>query len=162
MRVEPLAPDSEASIDAERADRIRQLRQLFAEWTEEDSKLSDEEADRQERELYDYGDESGRLELHNSIGQSKLENPMAHGLERAIEDELRRPLPGRLGDAQARGFRDYFATARAVADSVAATRERRAEKVFEGLEEAGGTPITTAPGETRFRKLRPSGRQRRR
>jgi arylsulfatase A-like enzyme len=119
-------------------------------------------SDRQERELYDYGDDSGRLELHNAIGQSKLEDQLASGLEHAIEDELRRPLPGRLGAAQARGYRDYFATARAVADSVAASRERRAEKVFEGLEEAGGTPVPTSPGETRFRKLRPSGRPRRR
>ena len=42
-------------------------------------------ADRlQERELYDYGTDSGRLELHNSAGESKLEDGAAH-------DPSRRP-----------------------------------------------------------------------
>ena len=42
VRVEPLG----TGIDAARADRIRQMQQLFAEWNEEDGKLTDEEADR--------------------------------------------------------------------------------------------------------------------
>jgi hypothetical protein len=42
VRVEPLAP----TLDGERAERVRQLQQLFAQWTDEDSRLSDEEADR--------------------------------------------------------------------------------------------------------------------
>lgn len=45
VRVELLGQGAEAQFDAERADRIRQLQQLFSEWTEEDGKLSDEEAD---------------------------------------------------------------------------------------------------------------------
>ena len=33
-------------METERADRLRRLQQLFAEWTDEDARLSDEEADR--------------------------------------------------------------------------------------------------------------------
>ena len=43
VRVEPLA---QTPLDTERAERVRQLQQLFAQWTEEDGKLTDEEADR--------------------------------------------------------------------------------------------------------------------
>jgi hypothetical protein len=43
MRVQPLA---NTPLDAQQAERVRQLQKLFAEWTEEDSRLSDEEADR--------------------------------------------------------------------------------------------------------------------
>ena len=47
VRVEPLDNGMDTQlVDQEQADRGRQLQQLFAEWTEEDSKLSDEEADR--------------------------------------------------------------------------------------------------------------------
>ena len=54
VRVEPLNADNE-HVDRERAERLRQLRQLFADWTEEDARLSDEEADR----------------LHTSLEQSR-------------------------------------------------------------------------------------------
>jgi len=43
--VEPLPENKELSPE-ERAEKLRLMRQLFAEWTEEDSKLSDEEAGR--------------------------------------------------------------------------------------------------------------------
>lgn len=46
VRVEPLAPGIQTPLDAEREGRVRQLQQLFGEWTEEDGTLSDEEADR--------------------------------------------------------------------------------------------------------------------
>ena len=46
VRVEPLGPGTGAKLDTERADRVRQLQQYFAEWTVEDGKLSDAEADR--------------------------------------------------------------------------------------------------------------------
>ena len=55
VRVEPLGQETERQIDTDRADRVRQLQELFAEWTEEDGKLSDEEADR----------------LHAALGQSR-------------------------------------------------------------------------------------------
>ena len=43
VRVEPLA---QSSLDTERYERVRQLQQLFAEWTEEDGKLTVEDGDR--------------------------------------------------------------------------------------------------------------------
>jgi len=46
VRVEPLDQGTEDRSNADRGDRVRRLRQLFAEWTEEDGKLADEEADR--------------------------------------------------------------------------------------------------------------------
>ena len=46
VRIDPLAQDKEKPLDAERAERVRQMQQLFAEWTEEDGRLTDEEADR--------------------------------------------------------------------------------------------------------------------
>jgi arylsulfatase A-like enzyme len=103
----------------------------------------------EERELYDYSTDGGRMELHNTAGQSALEVDLHVTLEQAIKEELRGPLPRGLGAAQARGFADYFATARDAAENAAAARERRAEKVFEGLREAGG-----APGESRARRLK--------
>ena len=44
VRVEPVA--SQAMLDADRMERVRQLQSLFQQWTEEDSQLSDEEAER--------------------------------------------------------------------------------------------------------------------
>lgn len=46
VRVEPLCKEPGVQVDAERAEQVRRLQQLFAEWTDEDSKLSEEEADR--------------------------------------------------------------------------------------------------------------------
>jgi hypothetical protein len=46
VRVEPVEDEMKRQADSDRADRVRGLQQLFAEWTEEDAKLSDEEADR--------------------------------------------------------------------------------------------------------------------
>jgi hypothetical protein len=52
VRVEPLA---NAALDAQRAERVRQLQMLFAEWTEEDGRLTDEEADCLRRALEQHG-----------------------------------------------------------------------------------------------------------
>jgi arylsulfatase A-like enzyme len=81
----------------------------------------------QETELYDYSTHSGRLELHNSAGESPLEEGLREEYERAFTDELRQPLPQRLVQAHARGFADYFSTARKAAISAAARRKRRSE-----------------------------------
>lgn len=43
VRVEPLA--SEATLEADRMERVRKLQSLFAQWTKEDAQLSDEKAD---------------------------------------------------------------------------------------------------------------------
>ncbi len=82
----------------------------------------------EERELYDYRTHSGRLELHNSAGQSALEEPLQAELERAFRKELREPLPPRLTEAHARGFADYFSTARRAAAEAAGRRKRRSER----------------------------------
>ena len=44
VRVEPVA--TQAMLDADRMERVRQLQGLFQQWTEEDALLSNEEADR--------------------------------------------------------------------------------------------------------------------
>jgi arylsulfatase A-like enzyme len=103
----------------------------------------------EERELYDYSTDGGRLELHNGAGQSNLEVDLHVTLEQAVQEELRRPLPGRLNAAHARGFADYFTTAKNASENAAAAREHRAEKVFEGLGEAGGVP-----GESRAKRVK--------
>jgi arylsulfatase A-like enzyme len=82
----------------------------------------------EERELYDYRTHSGRLELHNSAGQSALEEPLRTELERAFREELREPLPPRLTEAHARGFADYFSTARHAVAQAAGRRKRRSER----------------------------------
>ncbi len=93
-----------------------------------------------EHELYDYSTDSGRLELHNSAGESRLEDGLRSAFEQAFAEELRRPLPPRLTEAHARGFADYFSTARHAEDNAAAARQRRSEQETEGLEEGGITP----------------------
>jgi arylsulfatase A-like enzyme len=89
----------------------------------------------EEHELYDYSTHSGRLELHNSASQSALEEPLQAELESAFRDELRRPLPPRLTAAHARGFADYFSTARNAAAAAAARRKVRSEREVGPLEE---------------------------
>ncbi len=111
-----------------------------------------------ERELYDYATDSGRLELHNGAGESKLEDGLRATLAQAFEQELRAALPWRLSAAHARGFADYFGVARNAANNAAAARERRAERYFEGLQEQGGV----SPGESRVKQLRSASRARRR
>jgi arylsulfatase A-like enzyme len=82
----------------------------------------------EEHELYDYSTHSGRLELHNSAGRSALEEPLRNELQRAFRQELRGPLPPRLTEAHARGFADYFSTARHAVAGAAARRKRRSER----------------------------------
>lgn len=62
----------------------------------------------QERELYDYGEESGRLEMHNGAGDSPLEGSLQTLLGQAFAQELRQSLPSHLRRAQARGLANYF------------------------------------------------------
>ena len=82
----------------------------------------------QETELYDYRTHRGRLELENSVGQGPLEETLRAEFEGAFGEELRAPLPGRLRPAHARGFADYFSTARRAATNAAARRKRRSER----------------------------------
>jgi arylsulfatase A-like enzyme len=82
----------------------------------------------QEIELYDYSTASGRLELHNSSGESPLEEGLRATYEHAFHRELREPLPPRLVEAHARGFADYFSTATHAAVGAAAKRKVRSER----------------------------------
>ncbi len=82
----------------------------------------------QERELYDYSDTKGLLELHNSAGESRIEESLHTQLEHAITQELRAPLPIRLAGAQSRGFADYHLTAKRDATSAAGHRKVRSER----------------------------------
>jgi len=92
-----------------------------------------------ENELYDYSTQSGRLELHNSAGENAAEEALAAQLQRAFHEELRGPLPSRLGEAHARGFADYFSTARRAAEGAAARRKLREER------EAGSSDPIVGP-----------------
>jgi len=82
----------------------------------------------QETELYDYSTQAGRLELINGAGRSPLEEGLRGEFERAFAEELRAPLPGRLLPAHARGFADYFSTAKSAATNAAARRKLRSER----------------------------------
>jgi arylsulfatase A-like enzyme len=102
----------------------------------------------EETELYDYSTHNGRLELHNSAGESALEEGLRAEYERAFKDELRAPLPRRLIAAHARGFADYFSTARHITVSAAARRKRRAER-------EAGEPQELPPSTQLHRRRRP-------
>jgi hypothetical protein len=106
----------------------------------------------EERELYDYTTHSGRLELHNSAGVSALEEPLRTELELAFRRELRAPLPPRLTEAHARGFADYFSTARHAVAQAAARRKLRSER--EGAPGEGPPPGSRPPGGPTGEKLR--------
>ena len=82
----------------------------------------------QESELYDYATQSGRMELHNGAGRSRLEAGLRAEYERAFHEELREPLPTRLLGAHALGFADYFTTAKHIAVIAAEDRKRHAER----------------------------------
>jgi arylsulfatase A-like enzyme len=89
----------------------------------------------QEVELYDYRTSNGRLELDNSSGESEIEAGLRSEYEKAFSEELREPLPRRLGPAHARGFADYFSTARHASTKAAARRRQRVEREGPSFEE---------------------------
>jgi phosphatidylethanolamine-binding protein (PEBP) family uncharacterized protein len=126
----------------------------YTHWPEEGiTPLSEGE----ENELYDYSNASGRLELHNDAGESALEGDLRARLQQAFHEELRGPLPPRLIEAHARGFADFFSTAKRSAETAAARRKRREER------EAGSTePILGGPEAQASLRPRTSRRQRHR
>jgi arylsulfatase A-like enzyme len=89
-----------------------------------------------EVELYDYSSQRGRLEVENTAGHNPIEPSLRAVYASAFSDELREPLPPRLTEAHARGFADYFSTARHSAKAAAARRKVRTERELE----SGGTP----------------------
>jgi arylsulfatase A-like enzyme len=114
-------------------------------------------SDGEESELYDYTTASGRMELHNSAGEGRLEQEMREKLHRAFFDELREPLPTRLEPAHGAGFADYFSTARTSAAKAATRRRQKVENSIGNLNLGQGGP---PPREKRG--LSPSGRAKRR
>ena len=62
VRVEPLEQGVGSELTKAHAERVRQLQQLFAQWTEEDDRLPDEEADRLQAAL----DQNPRLNIRPS------------------------------------------------------------------------------------------------
>ncbi|MCW2970845.1 MAG: sulfatase [Solirubrobacterales bacterium] len=109
----------------------------------------------EETELYDYATQSGRLELHSSAGQSPSERSLRDAHGRAFSDELRAPLPRRLGPAQARGFADYFSTARRAAEAATARRKLRTEREVGPIE---NTALADGHHESRSR-VSPRGKR---
>jgi hypothetical protein len=51
VRVEPLKQEQSTPISDERVEQLNRMKTLFAQWDEEDSKLTDEEADRLQNAL---------------------------------------------------------------------------------------------------------------
>jgi arylsulfatase A-like enzyme len=90
----------------------------------------------QENELYDYSTKAGQLEVENRAGSSPLEDGLRATLERAINDELRAPLPPRLLAAQRSGFTDYFKSEQRATEVSLATRRKELEQI--GQTELGG------------------------
>jgi arylsulfatase A-like enzyme len=120
--IEPYAANAPLHVVAMRTPEAKYA--TYSDWLEGIMPLSQGEED----ELYDYSTHSGRLELHNSAGESALEAPLRAQLEHAFHAELRGTLPSRLTEAHARGFADYFSTARAAAAKATDRRRRRDEQ----------------------------------
>jgi arylsulfatase A-like enzyme len=121
--IEPYAADAPLHIVALRTPSAKYA--VYSNWTEDGiTPLSVGE----EAELYDYSTQSGRQELHNGAGHSALEAGLRAQHEQAVFDELHGPLPRRLLDAHARGFADYFLTARHSATAAAERRKRFEER----------------------------------
>jgi arylsulfatase A-like enzyme len=138
--VEPYAAKAPLHVVALRTERAKYA--SYRDWEEGGIEpLSEGE----ENELYDYSSRMGRLELHNGAGESPLEAGLRGELARAFKDELRAPLPARLRRAHARGFADYFLTARTAARN-AAVRRRQREQHAQALiaKRSGSKPLDTA------------------
>jgi arylsulfatase A-like enzyme len=150
--IEPYAADAPRHVVAIRTQEAKYV--TYSNWP---SVGIEPLAEGEERELYDYSTETGRLELHSSAGESGLEAGLRASLQSAFREELRRPLPPRLTEAHARGIADYFSTARHAATVAAAGRKRRSER------EAGGLPVGgSVPLESRTRLIRASSPRRHR
>ncbi|HTA12055.1 MAG TPA: sulfatase-like hydrolase/transferase [Solirubrobacteraceae bacterium] len=121
--VEPYTADAPLHIVALRTPSAKYA--IYSNWTEDGITPL---AVGEEVELYDYSTQSGRLELHNGAGHSALEAGLRAQHERAVFDELHGPLPRRLLDAHARGFADYFLTARHSATAAAERRKHYEER----------------------------------
>ena len=144
--IEPYAADAPLHIVAMRTPQAKFV--TYTDWSPDTIKPL---ARGEEVELYDYSTQSGRLELHNSAGRSRLEAGLREQYKHAFYDELRQPLPTRLLAAHARGFADYFTTATHAAVVATARRLRHAEREQEG----GETLPPNSPLQPRLRPQLP-------
>jgi arylsulfatase A-like enzyme len=94
----------------------------YSHWDERSTAIL---ATAQEHEMYDYTTHAGRLEIDNVAGSGPRYSQMNGLLAQAIDDELRRPLPGYLRAAQGRGLKDYFQIAKRDALMATTSRLRR-------------------------------------
>ncbi len=133
--IEPYAADAPLHVVAMRTQQAKYA--TYSDWSEGGIQPISEGA---ETELYDYSTASGRMELHNSAGESELEEGLRATYQQAFEGELRRPLPQRLQEAHGRGFADYFSTARVIAAKATHRRKVRSERVV-GKLSRDGTPL---------------------
>jgi arylsulfatase A-like enzyme len=139
--IEPYAANAPLHVVALRTPRAKYA--IYSNWpTQGITPLARGE----ERELYDYSTHSGRLELHNSAGESPLEEELRGELQRAFARELHGPLPPRLTEAHARGFADYFSTAKHAATAAASRRKLRTENEIGHGEGPLGQPGLRAGG----------------
>ncbi len=122
--IEPYAAAAPLHVTA-----IRTPSAKYATYTHWEHHTIDPLARGAEVELYDYSTRAGRLEVENGAGRNPIESTLRGELAAAIESELREPLPRRLGEAHARGFADYFSTARQAATAAAARRKLRSERI---------------------------------
>jgi len=153
--IEPYAANAPLHVVALRTAQAKYA--TYSNWPEEGIQpLSRGE----ETELYDYSSQNGRLELHSSAGDSPLEETLRADYEQAFKEELRGALPSRLIEAHARGFADYFSTARGAAANAAARRKLRSERESGGV---GGSLEEDArhAKDGLTERLRPSRPQRR-
>jgi arylsulfatase A-like enzyme len=119
---EPYAADAPLHVVA-----LRTANAKFATYSNWSAEGIEPEVEGQERELYDYRTRSGRLELHNGAGVSRLEESLHRLYERALREQLRGALPRHLADAHGLGLENYFLTAKKAARGAAAARLRREE-----------------------------------
>jgi arylsulfatase A-like enzyme len=131
--VEPYAADAPLHVVALRTARAKYA--TYSRWPETGIEPL---AEGQETELYDYSTHSGRLEIHNSAGENVIEASLAAKHAEAITSELHAPLPGELAEAHARGFADYFSTAKRAATRAAERRRIRSERTI-GRQRSGDT-----------------------
>jgi arylsulfatase A-like enzyme len=139
--IEPYAADAPLHVVAMRSEKGKFA--TYSNWLEQS--IEPTTAGREE-ELYDYATHSGRLELHNSAGESDLEDALREDAEQAFRDELREPLPPRLVKAHARGFADYFSIARGAAKGAIARRRDRRQQELEELERLTREPQSVVEG----------------
>ncbi len=150
--IEPYAADAPLHVVALRTPQAKYA--TYSHWPAEGiAPLSEG----RETELYDYSSHSGRLELHNSSGQSALEPALHAELARAFTQELREPLPHRLSAAHGRGIADYFSTARTAAEAAAAHRRLRSERELGPLDDRSAPRSAAREGQL---KPSPSPRHR--